>query len=453
MNMKLRNLLFGTMIACAFASCSNDDDPINNGPDGNEGTTLEVRVQKPVASKSITSTNENDIKSLTLIVFNTESDPEIVAMESSNKGEAGETVSRKVAVEPGAKKVLMLANCTLPDAIGIGSTYSDIAEVILDRDAEEEGLSMNTRLYNVTVAPNKTTYLGYGAKEDTAEKHYVNESGIEDGLKLYRNVAKVVLNKVTVSNDKATDMKNYPNPQLEILDVFILNANNKSMLVPSLENANTEWATTQTTGDKWLAGLLAAAGETWKNDQFLLGAAPANTSAYLVNSTDVKIGFKGKNEKVDLSPSTEAFASTPFYVYENGSSELASVSAKTLLVIKANFTYDGINEVTGDEERLSIPNRYYSMAVGRTGFDKTGAVQGYDLPKGFSVTSRVAEGGINGAAEGKAFDVLRNLQYDIELTVKGIGYNTPGGDGPEQFLDVNVQVVPFGKVRQNVDIE
>ena len=26
--MKLRNLLFGTMIACVFAACSNEDDPI-----------------------------------------------------------------------------------------------------------------------------------------------------------------------------------------------------------------------------------------------------------------------------------------------------------------------------------------------------------------------------------------------------------------------------------------
>lgn len=29
--MKLRNLLYATMIACAFASCSKDDDPIDNG--------------------------------------------------------------------------------------------------------------------------------------------------------------------------------------------------------------------------------------------------------------------------------------------------------------------------------------------------------------------------------------------------------------------------------------
>ena len=27
---ELRNLLFGTMIACAFAACSNEDDPIPN---------------------------------------------------------------------------------------------------------------------------------------------------------------------------------------------------------------------------------------------------------------------------------------------------------------------------------------------------------------------------------------------------------------------------------------
>ena len=38
--MKLRNLLFGTMIACAFVACSNDDDPNptpNPTPEGDGG--------------------------------------------------------------------------------------------------------------------------------------------------------------------------------------------------------------------------------------------------------------------------------------------------------------------------------------------------------------------------------------------------------------------------------
>ena len=46
--MKLRNLLFGTMIACAFAACSNEDDPIV-GPDqpqtGENNATLTISVK------------------------------------------------------------------------------------------------------------------------------------------------------------------------------------------------------------------------------------------------------------------------------------------------------------------------------------------------------------------------------------------------------------------------
>ena len=53
--MKLRNLLFGTMIACVFAACSNEDDPIV-GPDqpqtGENNATLTISV-KNVATYEI----------------------------------------------------------------------------------------------------------------------------------------------------------------------------------------------------------------------------------------------------------------------------------------------------------------------------------------------------------------------------------------------------------------
>lgn len=446
--MKLRNLLFGTMIACAFVACSNDDDPTPNGqPDGETGTFVEVKVQKPVASKAISTSNEDEIKSLTLIVFNTDADPAIVAIENSNVGDGG-AMSRKVAVEAGSKKVLVLANYSLPSTIVTGSKYSDLAELLIERDEEENALSMNTRLYNVNVVLNKTTCLGYGALTDTDEKHYVNETGIENGVKLYRNVAKVVLNKITVSNDKTTNMKNYPNPQLRIKNVFILNANNKTMVVPALADASKDWATTQAVGDVWLAGLLQGS-ETWASDKFFLGTAPKTVSAYLANNASVIVGYKGIGDTENINSSTDTYSTTPFYIYENGSSELESVAAKTLLVIKADFTYDGVNDA-GIAERLTISDRYYTIAVGRTGF-VTGEKSGFDLPAGFDAASRGAS--INGANENKGLDVLRNLQYAINLTVRGIGYNTPGGGDPSQMLDVKVQVVPFGYVEQNVDID
>ena len=46
--MKLRNLMYATMIACAFASCSNDDVPTpdNGNPDAQGGTSLTVKFDK-----------------------------------------------------------------------------------------------------------------------------------------------------------------------------------------------------------------------------------------------------------------------------------------------------------------------------------------------------------------------------------------------------------------------
>ena len=81
--MKLRNLLFGTMIACAFVACSNDDDPTpDNGNGGNEpvGTSLEVFTKSPVASKADPS-NADAINSLTLVVF--DASDKIEAIEKS----------------------------------------------------------------------------------------------------------------------------------------------------------------------------------------------------------------------------------------------------------------------------------------------------------------------------------------------------------------------------------
>ena len=52
--MKLRNLMYATMIACAFASCSNDDVPTpdNGNPDAEGGTSLTVKFDKAADTKA-----------------------------------------------------------------------------------------------------------------------------------------------------------------------------------------------------------------------------------------------------------------------------------------------------------------------------------------------------------------------------------------------------------------
>ena len=61
--MKLRNLMYATMIACAFASCSNDD-VIENGPDakGDASLTIDLGVKSTKADIAAgTETAVNDI--------------------------------------------------------------------------------------------------------------------------------------------------------------------------------------------------------------------------------------------------------------------------------------------------------------------------------------------------------------------------------------------------------
>lgn len=72
--MKLRNLMYATMIACAFASCSNDDVPTpdNGNPDAQGGTSLTVKFDKAADTKAA-----GDITSLSMLVFDADGKLEV----------------------------------------------------------------------------------------------------------------------------------------------------------------------------------------------------------------------------------------------------------------------------------------------------------------------------------------------------------------------------------------
>lgn len=445
--MKLRNLLFGTMIACAFVACSNDDDPTpDNGNGGNEpvGTSLEVFTKSPVASKADPS-NADAINSLTLVVF--DASDKIEAIEKSTQGEGGVN-SREVALTPGEKSVMMIANYSLPSSIAVGDEYAELAALTNTRVSEDAtaGFSMSSKLYTgVTIETNKRTFLGYSAfPTGFSTANAILEAEDNTGVKLYRNVAKVVLSSVTITNERG-DFKNMSNPNLEIKEVFILNAKATTNLVASAADKAKHWAATQSATTTLLGGV--AKDQSWTdNSKFMLGSW--SVADIFKSTTTSEIGYYGQG----VSKTTTAYEEIPFYVYENGSSTAATAEAKTLLVVKADVTYDG------PEGRQRANDRYYTLAIGRTGFDAdetTGFTVAAASAADFPFASRVADPsttGINGASANKAFDVLRNLQYKIALTVKGLGYDQPGGGDPEQYLDVKVQVVGFGDVDQSVEI-
>ena len=90
--MKLRNLLFGTMIACAFAACSNEDDPIV-GPDqpqtGDVETTLAFAIKgADTKTKAGTQTAaEEKVNNLRVILYT--ADGSYVASSTTGANEDG----------------------------------------------------------------------------------------------------------------------------------------------------------------------------------------------------------------------------------------------------------------------------------------------------------------------------------------------------------------------------
>ena len=423
--------MYATMIACAFASCSKDDEVINGGETTGDGKTyLEVQAQAPAtaATKADATDASAGINTLTLIVFNGNT---IEAIESNTQGQGA--ISRKVEVTPGAKKVMVLANVTLPSTIVKGSALSAVVDLTKDFDATEvDGtLTMNSGLYNADVKAGKINYLGYNVSAETATAYYnpVTYAPAE-GVKLYRNVARIHLATVKVKDVLGSGNTQYPEAELTVKRVFVLNANKTTLLAGTGE----EWSANRA-ASAWLAGLVRGTA-TWGTKYSYFDATSATASMMYELGTAITAAAP-KTVNGAAVDAVDAAINHDFYVYESaGNQNVAAEAAganKTLLVVEGDFSYKGANG------RVTLANRYYPLAVGRTGFDSA-----YSLPAGFT--------NLRTANATTAYDVLRNLQYNITITVKGIGYTTPTGGEDSQYLDVQCQVVPFGTVDQEVEI-
>lgn len=433
--MKLRNLLFGTMIACAFVACSNDDDPIIDNGGGNETPNAEATLEVKVATPAITKAGETDktISSLAVLVF----DVKTGLLESKGVNEAGKTgdiatsvVAKKITA--GAKRVLVLANVEskvsgYTAGLTNGTEYSTVLGDTKDFAEEVDGkLSMNSGVYDVDIQAGVINYLGYTKDQANGyEGHYLDQAEGK-AVKLYRNVAKIVLNQIQITADPAK----YKDAELDIENVFILHANKTTKLIGA-EGAS--WGTTMPASLNYLNG---AENEVYVGWADYMKDFDANKiiQKYL---TDTKVYNYASVFSLDLS-AEEINGQTPWkpttgnssYVYENTSTDIY-----TLLVVQGKFKY---GEVQNPE------SRYYSVAIGKDGITGINKENGtYAAPQDFDGSRSSLSG------------TVRNLQYNVDLKVAGPGYTTPFGPKAEDdtYLDVKVEVVDFGHINQSTEIE
>lgn len=426
--MKLRNLMYATMIACAFASCSNDDVPTpdNGNPDAEGGTSLTVKFDKAADTKAA-----GDITSLSMLVFNADGKLEVVGTKATTPAvEEGSDAVAHAELTAGVKEVALIANYIVPttgEQSLIGKTKAEVFAALnktFDSELEVEGtLTMNSKIYTgVVVAAEKKNVFGFA----TAPAGYVNVEGLTDTdlkspVKLYRNVAKVVLNKISTKMAENSNKPRYSDPQLVLKEIFILQGHKKTNLMG--ENWG-QYATTNV-DDEWYSAYAHTDEWTEKDDLYTLvenPTVPENTPSW------IKTTITGTVTTLNAYETANSF-----YVYEN-----TDLDNRTLLVVKGDFSYK-IN----DTDRKTESDRYYTIALG----------ENFQVSAGESnvASELLALRGVTGNG-GKYNGLYRNLQYDLTLTVTGPGYQTPGGGGDPTTLDVQCVVVPFGQVNQDVEI-
>lgn len=456
--MKLKNLLFATMFACAFASCSSDDDPVidNGGGDTpvakDEAVLVLNMAGVQTRSDVVNVTDENAINNSTVVVFNGSDETEAV-LEATGKVNQNNDTKEEIRLTPGNKIVLVLAN--YKDQISAETKFSDFLQKEIDfanYEGQNGTLTMNSSVYKVSLASGQKNYLGYATASIPKNG---NNVGDEKGtpVYLYHNVAKVILNNVEVDLPKEIKSQ-YPNPRLDVKEVFILHAHKNSKLF-----TKEAWGSTDVT-DNYLNSVGTA--ETYaqwvekvkdKKEVFKYLVDPKlyaqdgyTTTKY---EQPISLGWKSnidtdKNEIKQgekLPGKWDKENKTVFYTYEN--MNIGDEDIYTLLVVKGDFSYDGYKDKKAT--RITDYNRYYSVAVGVTGF-----ADGYSIPGGVpGLDANLRTPNVGSNYKG----VIRNLQYKVGMTVRGPGYDTPVGPdgGNNTFLLVNVKVVDFGNVDQEAE--
>ena len=435
--MKVKNLLFGTMIALAFTACSNNDDPINNNPQATtDGTQLEV-------STNFIQTKAGD------------SGYEVYVFDATGAYEAKGAVDSPITLKAEGQKTFVIIDTNhMPTANP--NTIADLQTAVTYGDAEQSDASSsrNSCVYTVDAARGVLNVVGYDTTKSSDVISNPNNLTVRDvkatasaqvylsadktyKIPVYRNVAKIVLNTiVTATKTTGTSTIVYKDPKVTVESVFILNARANAYLIPSSTTTGWWLPTEYTTGnafvngasnEDWAAWWADANTDTHKDTRYVKEAQTAQTPQ-LVNL------YKNSFTATEVSSTAVSFANKAiFYAYENSSSK-----NPTLLVVKGKFSYTGNNGTVVEE------NRYWTLPIGITSANSTLSTANWSNYADFGYTAAPTITGLR-----------RNVQYVLDLTITGPGSVNPLYPGSDEvtYLEAAVKLVDWGYVSQSGRID
>lgn len=411
--MKLQNLIYATMVACAFSACSNDDDP--NIPD----PALELDATLTVAFSSV-GNNGSTLKSLTKAADNQYNAIGKIGIAVFNDGamspsmEKGDLIGYAeqdnlpgidttacVSVKSGAVKVLVVANPTA-DMFKSYNTYAGYLTAISDASIDENNLLMSSKAYDITVAKGRNTIAADAPTvfgEDNKGTVAKNEN-----IKVYRNVARVEVPKIIV-NPRSGFGKEGKYAKFTLKSIYVSNVRSS---VSVFGKADVFWCPVV-------------------NDASNLIKGDAIDGDHTTYAKYIKL-FDSDNE-IDYSgtPADKTLTDARIFVNDNSSTStiVEPKDNATLLVIRGTYEY----KVVEGGEIIKSEDAYWTTVINNT--DPVSGDAGFPSHCG----------------------VLRNVKYLLNVTITGPGSGTEDPESNAASLTSKIEVVPWGQVVLNPDID
>lgn len=412
--MRLQNLFFATMVACAFSACSNDDDPNIPNPGqeldatltvafnavGNNGSTL-----KSFSKADADADNQFDkVNTIGIAVFNKGAMGSVIAdeglisyQERTIGAGADADTTACIAAKSGRVRILVVANPT-KDLFSKATNYDEFLAAASTEAIDPQSLLMSSAYKDVELKRGRNMI---GAKKvfDGKEGELIDPSNI----KVYRNVARIEVPQIKVA--PRDGFGNGHTAKFTLSAIYVSKVRSTAMV---FGNPNDAWSSVVNSA----ANLIE--GETINANR---ASYPNYVKAFSKNNV-VKYG-QSETGVLELNEND-----TRLFVYDNSSTAPIDTTSATRLVIRGTYEYT----TDGGASSESVDAYWTTM-----------------------INNATPQGG-----EGE-FDahcgVLRNVKYLVNVTITGPGSSTEEIESNAASLTTNVEVVPWGQITLDPSID
>ncbi len=432
--MKLRNLLFGTMIACAFAACSNEDDPIPNvdpTPTPEAGTADLTIVVKNLTKSTQTKANgdenakegEATIYNLFVALYNEDGTFLQVSDLAVNKDEESTDSNNEIKFEglkAGASyRALAFANVPMEALTATANSFELTSDYYVLSGEGANGLPMSSGISPVFTLAEGENYYGYS--------NTTGGNSIESGkpLGLIRNVARAELSALSLdmTQVKVNNIQKYKSGTIKFVpkDVFVLHGRKKAN-VADQSISNTAWFNLP---DKvW--GNIAATYETANEDDYYSGTNSSNSFGRFAGTVDATNYIKA------LSTAETTYTQNWDGTAINGSKAIVLANSLYFYVLPNDQTKAAREQEDPEEEgqafvldkttlasELVISGEVYIKAIMNDNTSWTFGEENTPVLRYPPIKI-----GIDGLDSGDTYygQVHRNVVYKISATIAGNGY-------------------------------